>query len=135
MSWGESGDGPGQFKIPHCVRVDRYDRVWVCDRENNRIQIFDLGGKFLTERTGLQRPATIFFDPNEDVVYIAELDYQVSIYTLDGELLKQWGGGKSSDKPGEFLGCPHGIWMDSKGALYVSEIGVDGRLQKFVRQE
>lgn len=134
LSWGERGTGLGQFTLPHCVRVDRHDRVWVCDRENNRIQIFDLNGKFLTERTGLKRPATIFFDPKEDAVYIAELDYQVSIYTLDWELITQWGG-SPSDKPGEFLGCPHGIWMDSRGALYVSEVGVGGRLQKLVRQE
>jgi DNA-binding beta-propeller fold protein YncE len=135
FSWGEHGTGPGQFALPHCVRIDRYDRVWVCDRENNRIQIFDTDGNYLSERTGLKRPAAIYFDPDKDVVYIAELDYQVSIYTLDGELIAQWGGGRSSDKPGEFLGCPHGIWMDSRGALYVSEVGVEGRLQKFVRQE
>jgi len=134
LSWGERGAGPGQFALSHCVRVDKHDRVWVCDRENRRIQIFDTKGNFLTEWAGLQRPATIFFDPNEDVVYIAELDYQVSIYTLDGELITHWGGGQQSDKPGEFLGCPHGIWMDSHGDLYVSEVGVDGRLQKFMRQ-
>lgn len=134
-SWGMRGAGLGQFALPHCVRVDRYDRVWVCDRENNRIQIFDIEGNYLTQWTGLKRPATIFFDPHKDVVYIAELDYQVSIYSLEGNVITQWGGGRSSNKPGEFLGCPHGIWMDSGGALYISEVGVDGRLQKFVRQE
>ena len=134
-SWGERGAGLGQFALPHCVRVDRHDRVWVCDRENHRIQIFDIDGNYLSEWAGLKRPAAIFFDQNEDVVYIAELDYQVSIYTLGGELINRWGGGCPSDKPCEFLGYPHGIWMDSRGALYISEIGVDGRLQKFVRQE
>lgn len=134
-SWGERGAGLGQFALPHCVRVDRHDRVWVCDRENNRIQIFDIEGNYLTQWTGLKRPASIFFDPHKDVVYIAELDYQVSIYTLEGDMITQWGGGRSSNKPGEFLGCPHGIWMDSGGDLYISEVGVDGRLQKFVRQE
>jgi len=134
LSWGERGNGPGQFALPHSVRVDEYDRVWVCDRENRRIQIFDTDGNFLTEWTGLQRPATIFFDPNEDVVYVAELDYQVSIYTLDGKLITRWGGGRESDEPGEFLACPHGIWVDSHGDLYVSEVGVDGRLQKFVHR-
>jgi len=134
LSWGERGNGPGQFALPHSVRVDRHDRVWVCDRENGRIQIFDANGNFLAERTGLRRPSTVFFDPNEDAVYVAELDYQVSIYTLDGKLIARWGGGQESDRPGEFLACPHGIWVDSHGDLYVSEVGVDGRLQKFVRQ-
>ena len=134
LSWGERGDGPAQFALSHGVRVDKHDHVWVCDRENHRIQIFDTAGDFLTEWAGLRRPTTVFFDPIEDVVYIAELDYQVSIYTLAGELITQWGGGRESNKPGEFLGCPHGIWMDSHGDLYVSEVHVDGRLQKFARQ-
>jgi sugar lactone lactonase YvrE len=134
LSWGERGDGPGQFALSHCVRLDKHDRVWVCDRENGRIQIFDTDGNFLDQWTDLARPDTIFFDPKDNVVYIAEVDKQLSIYTLDGELITQWGGLRPSEKPGEFLGGPHGIWIDSQGDLYVSEVGVDGRLQKFVRQ-
>jgi sugar lactone lactonase YvrE len=132
-SWGERGSGPGQFALSHCVRVDRYDRVWVCDRENNRIQIFDPEGNFLTEWTGLLRPNTIYFDPHDEVVYIAELTQQVSLYTLNGELITRWGGARPSERPGEFLGGPHGIWMDSHGDLYVGEVLVEGRVQKFVR--
>lgn len=134
LSWGEWGDGPGQFALSHCVRLDRFDRVWNCDRENKRIQIFDTNGNFLTQWTDLPRPDTIYFDPHDDVVYIAEVDGQVSIYTLEGQLLSQWGGCQKSDKPGEFLAGPHGIWADSRGDLYVGEVGLDGRLQKFVRQ-
>lgn len=133
-SWGERGSGPGQFALSHCVRVDTYDRVWVCDRTNDRIQIFDTEGHFLEERTGLRKPDTIYFDPNEEVVYLAELEQQVSIYTLDGKLITQWGGGRKSEKPGEFRAYPHGIWMDSHGDLYVAEVQADGRLQKFIRQ-
>jgi len=134
LSWGERGSGPGQFALSHHVGVDRHDRVWVCDRENDRIQIFDTEGTFLSQWTGLLCPDTIYFDPNDDVVYLAELTHQVSIYTLDGELITQWGGAQKSETPGEFLGCPHGICMDSHGDLYVSEVQADGRLQKFVRQ-
>ena len=134
LSWGERGDGPGQFALPHCARVDKYDRVWVCDRSNGRIEIFDTDGNYIEERTGLRLPDAIFLDPNEDVVYVAELDYQVSIYTFDGELLAQWGGGQKSEVPGEFLSGPHGIWVDSGGDLYVSEVRADARLIKFARQ-
>jgi len=133
-SWGQRGSGPGQFNLSHCVRIDRGDRVWVCDRENSRIQIFDTDGKFLTEWTGLLRPDTVYFDPKDDVVYIAELQYQVSVYTLDGKPITKWGGAKKSERPGEFLGYPHGIWMDSEGSLYVGEVQVDGHIQKFARQ-
>lgn len=132
-SWGTWGSGAGQFELSHCVRLDKEDRVWVCDRTNNRIQIFDTEGNFSTQWTDLKHPDTIHFDPNDDVVYVAELDQQVSIFTLDGELLSQWGGGAPSDEPGEFKACPHGIWTDSRGDLYVGEVQVDDHLQKFVR--
>ena len=133
MSWGSWGSGPGQFGLSHCVRVDRYDRVWVCDREHNRIQFFDLDGNYLYEWGGLAHPDTIFFDPNEDMVYVAELDQQVSIFDFDHNLLSQWGGRQKSEVPGEFRACPHGIWTDSRGDLYVGEVQVNNRIQKFVR--
>lgn len=132
-SWGSWGDGPSQFGLSHCVRVDRYDRVWVCDRENNRIEFFDLEGNFTGEWTGLAHPDTIFFDVDEDVVYVAELDQQVSIFDFNHNLLAQWGGRQPSEKPGEFRACPHGIWVDSHGDLYVGEVQTDGHLQKFAR--
>lgn len=133
LSWGEYGTGPGQFELSHCVRIDRFDRVWVCDRTNDRIQIFDTEGNYLEERTGLLKPDTIYFDPNEDVVYVAELEQQVSVWTLDGELLSKWGGARRSNKPGEFAYCPHGIWADSRGDLYVGQVQGDAALQKFAR--
>ena len=115
------------------MRIDRHERVWVCDRENQRIQLFDLEGGFLEERHVPGKPDTVHFDPVEDIAYVAELEQQVGIYTLDGELVSSWGGGRRSDRPGEFAGCPHGIWMDSRGDLYVGEVQADARLQKFAR--
>ena len=47
--WGEPGSGPGQFQTPHSVCLDRYSRVYVCDRTNNRIQIFTTAGEFITQ--------------------------------------------------------------------------------------
>ncbi|MCS7225079.1 MAG: peptidyl-alpha-hydroxyglycine alpha-amidating lyase family protein [Armatimonadetes bacterium] len=133
QSWGAPGTGPGEFHLPHSVRVDPFSRVWVCDRENNRIQIFDTNGKFLEERKGLHKPCCLYIDGKEGVVYVAELERRVSVWTLDGQLITHWGGGKPSEKPGEFLGGPHGIWVDSEGSLYVSEVLTDERIQKFVR--
>jgi streptogramin lyase len=134
MSWGEWGTGPGQFNLSHAVRVDSQDRVWVCDRTNDRIQIFDTEGRFLTEWAGITKPDTLHFDPAGDVLYLAGLEQEVSVYSMDGELLTSWGGGRPSSKPGEFLACPHGIWSDSRGDLYVGQVQVDGQLQKFIRQ-
>jgi 6-phosphogluconolactonase (cycloisomerase 2 family) len=132
LSWGEHGDGPGQFEIPHCVRVDEEDHVWVCDRENDRIQIFDLEGNYLREWTGYNRPDTSFFH-SSGAVFIAELPQRVRIMAADGSLITEWGGGERSDQPGLFPGCPHGIWVDSRGDLYVGQVQADTPLQKYER--
>ena len=63
-----------------------------------------------------------------------ELDQRVTIMTLDGEVVSQWGNERGSEAPGEFLACPHGIWSDSRGDLYVGEVQADGQLHKYVRQ-
>ena len=132
-SWGKPGSGPGEFDLPHCVRVDPRNRVMVADRENNRIQFFTLDGEYIEEWGDLLQPDTIFID-DEDLVYIAELGQRVSIMTLDGELVSQWSSERGSTVPGEFLACPHGIWLDSHGDIYVGEVQADARLQKYIRQ-
>ena len=132
-SWGTPGTGPSEFDLPHCVRVDKDDRLLVCDRSNNRVQIFDTEGEYITQWTDLNHPDTIHID-EDDIVYIAEMDQRVSILTLNGDLLSRWGKGDRIDEPGEFAGCPHGIWTDSEGSIYVGEVQVNHRVQKFVRQ-
>ncbi|RKU20091.1 hypothetical protein C6501_00440 [Candidatus Poribacteria bacterium] len=132
-SWGKPGTGPGEFDLPHCVRVDPRNRVMVADRSNNRIQFFTLDGEYIEEWGDLLQPDTIFID-EDDLVYIAELDQRVTIMTLDGEVVSQWGSERGSTVPGEFLACPHGIWVDSHGDIYVGEVQADARLQKYIRQ-
>ena len=141
FSWGEPGDGPGQFAISHSVRLDAQDRVWICDRENNRVQIFDSNGNFLRAWDGLLRPNTIHFDPHKPVVYVAELGRRLSIFALDdegfpGPLLAQWADPQPSETPGFWRGGPHGIWTDAAGDLYVGEVelGVEGRMWKYARE-
>src|SRR5215831_17392626 len=46
-SWGEPGSGPGQFRLPHSIAIDRNDNIYVGDRSNHRVQVFDTEGKFL----------------------------------------------------------------------------------------
>jgi len=50
-SWGEPGDQPGQFNTPHSIAVDAHDNIYVADRGNRRIQVFDTDGKFLRQFT------------------------------------------------------------------------------------
>ena len=132
-SWGQPGTGPGEFDLPHCVRVDPRNRLMVADRENNRIQFFTLDGEYIEEWGDLLQPDTIYID-DDDLVYIAELGQRVTIMTLDGEVVSQWGSERGSTVPGEFFACPHGIWLDSQGDIYVGEVQADARLQKFIRQ-
>ena len=160
FSWGEPGSGPGQFHLPHGIGVDRAGRVFVADRENNRIQVFSAEGEFLQEWTDLARPCEAFIDA-EDNVYVAEVGFhagrfpgleippdgsggRASIFNRDGVLQARWGGGTNPCAPGDFF-APHDVWMDSQGDLYVSEVTMSGggnqglvppdchTLQKFVR--
>jgi DNA-binding beta-propeller fold protein YncE len=121
FSWGEPGTRPGQFRLPHSVFVDRRDRVWVVDRENSRIQIFDDRGNFLNQWTDhLIRPTDIFIDDNE-TVYVSELCNRVSIFSIDGRLITSWGNESHASNDPLFV-TPHAISVDSKGNLYIGEV-------------
>ncbi len=129
-SWGESGTGPGQFDLVHSVWIDSDYRVYICDRENNRIQLFDGEGEFLEEWPGYLRPDKLWFDRDE-TIYMAEVGHRVTILDRQNNVLSQWG--ERGDAPEQFVASPHGIWGDSRGDLYVSEVATDGQLKKFVR--
>ena len=130
-SWGEEGAGPGQFALPHCLRVDSRGRVLVLDRENRRLQIFDAEGVYLDEWPDLDGPNDLYID-RDDNVFIAEGNYRISVFNLDGRLLARWG--EQGEGQGQFADHPHGLWLDSRGDLYVAEVPfLDNRLQKFTR--
>ena len=129
LSWGRQGTGPGA--LLHNIWVDRNSRVFICDRENNRIQIFDAQGSYLEEWTDLRAPGDLWI--KDDVVYVIEQGEGsgVSIWTLDGELMTRWRGNEGAGK-GTLLGG-HGICVDSQGSIYVTEIGKGDRVSKFLR--
>ena len=126
FSWGEPGTGPGQFKLPHAVWIDRKGRLLITDRENDRVQVFDQNGKLLhIWPVKLVGPAVIYVDAN-DIVYIVEHNSgMLSVLTLDGERLAHWGDPA-------FRSC-HGIWGDSHGDLYVVRAGSWGRRRSIVK--
>lgn len=130
-SWGEEGTGPGQFALPHGLRVDSRGRILVLDRENRRMQIFDAEGTYIGEWPDLDGPNDLYID-SDDKVYMAEGNYRISVFDLDGELLARWG--EQGEAPGQFANGPHGLWLDSQGDLYVAEVPfLDNRLQKFTQ--
>jgi len=137
QSWGVSGTGPGQFHLPHGIAVATDGRVFVCDRENDRIQIFSPDGEYLGEWTDTQRPTHLVFDA-QGRAYVSELWWhqgqtsqrhgpiqdarygRVSVYDKDGRVLARWGSAEAC-APGSFA-APHGLAVDSSRAIYVSEV-------------
>ena len=70
-AWGHKGTGPGEFQTPHGLAMDSAGRLYVADRENDRLQIFDQDGKFIAEWKQFGRPSGVFIDKN-DMIYVAD---------------------------------------------------------------
>jgi sugar lactone lactonase YvrE len=137
QSWGEPGTEPGQFNLPHSVWAHTDGRVFVCDRENDRVQVFGPTGELLTIWTNCTRPGDLYID-GDGTVYLGEMDWQagtpwlwggsmpenrpaqLSIRDLDGNILTRWGTAERC-APGSFV-SPHGLWVDSQGSIYVGEV-------------
>jgi hypothetical protein len=71
MAWGKEGIGPGEFNNPHSLAMDSKGRLFVADRGNNRVQIFDQDGNFLEEWRQFGRPSGVFIDKH-DILYVAD---------------------------------------------------------------
>jgi sugar lactone lactonase YvrE len=75
MSWGEPGSGPGQFRLPHGIRVTPDGTVYVGDRMNSRIQVFSSTGEYITEWNDVYQPNDFLLD-SEGRMYVAEIGYR-----------------------------------------------------------
>ena len=134
LSWGESGTGPGQFNIAHNIATDKDGWVYVADRENQRMQVFDRNGKFETQWINMAKPCGLFIDQSSELVYVGELGVaigpnsqayglgpRVSIMDTKGNTLARLGDGPEGINPGQFT-APHGVCVDSHGDIYVGEV-------------
>ncbi len=129
--WGHKGTGDSEFNLVHDVVLDRANRVYVADRLNERIQIFDDKGKFLAKWTGIGAPWGLDYSPKDSTIYMADgVNNRVIQLNLDGEILGVLGS--YGHVPGKF-DYAHSIAVDSTGAVYVAEIR-NWRVQKFVRR-
>jgi DNA-binding beta-propeller fold protein YncE len=163
FSWGEPGDGPGQFNLPHGIAIDREGLVYIADRENSRIQVFTPDGGYLAQWTDVARPMQVVVD-GHDRVFAAEVGWRagvfpwqtppgpdaagarVSVFDRTGRLLARWGEQGDPCAVGNFF-APHDLWIDSRGDLYVGEVVMSAggnrglvrpdchSLQKFVRKD
>jgi DNA-binding beta-propeller fold protein YncE len=128
--WGTYGTGDGQFNLPHSVTVDSKGLVYVADRSNLRVQVFDPSGKFLAKWTDVGDPWGVYYVAKENAIYMCDGLYcRISKLSLEGKVLgvlSSWG-----KAPGR-LDFAHEIAVDSEGSIYVAEIK-NLRVQKWVR--
>jgi DNA-binding beta-propeller fold protein YncE len=123
-SWGEPGTGPGQFAIVHFIAIDDRDQVYIADRENHRIQVFDNEGAFMAEWTGFDMPSDLAF--GRDAIYVGGRD-GLSIWTCNRELVIRW----HADEPAAGTFNIHGIWLDAEENIYLAHF--DRAVSKLTR--
>jgi len=149
--WGEAGNKPGQFALPHAIVADSRNRLYVADRENARIQVFDPGGKLLHVWANTVTPWGLYLT-NKDELWVCgsspvtgakpgewavlpPLDQVVMKLNLKGETLLRVPLHKTASPPGQpgEVDWVHGIAVDSNGNLYLGDIQGQ-RVQKFTRR-
>jgi hypothetical protein len=137
FSWGEPGTDPGQFNLVHNIACDDEGWVYVADRENHRVQVFDSNGKYETQWHNLMRPCGLFVTRGrEPIAVIGELGPEtvasltkgvpnlgprLSVVSAKGEMLAHLGTEPIGEGLGQFI-APHGIALDSRGDIYVAEV-------------
>ena len=125
LGWGMKGSGPGQFDLPHSIAIDG-DLVYVGDRENARIQIFDLNGRYLHERK-LGHPYGLFIAPDHFIYMSDAIAGRILKISRDGKVVGVLDG-PAPDKGRHF--DPHSLTVDKDGSIFTAEV-MPWRVQKF----
>ncbi len=138
FEWGTKGSEPGQFVLPHGITLDALGRVYVCDRTNSRIQIFDGNGAFLQQWKGTQigRPYGIGTGPEGHLFLVdggdpaQKIEERGKIVELDrmGTVIDSFSGPGLA--PG-LIQLGHDLAVGPDGAVYVAE-ATGQKVQKFV---
>ena len=133
--WGGHGRGPGQFEMPHCLALDSKGRLYVGDRDNNRIQIFTQDGKLLGQLTQFGRPSGIAIDKN-DVLYVTDSESRdapgyghhpgwkrgIRIGSLKDGIVTDFIPDTAPNPDSNTTSGGEGIWADGKGAVYSAQV-------------
>lgn len=126
MAFGSRGSGPGQFSLVHCVAVDARGRIYVADRNNSRVQVFDAAGAFL-DQWPVRRPNHLVITADQFLWLSDGAANRFAKFDLQGKLQTYWG--MSGSTPGA-MDNPHKFSVDSDGNLYVADYA-NNRVQKF----
>jgi DNA-binding beta-propeller fold protein YncE len=140
-TWGKKGSAPGDIDIPHTLAMDSRGRLFLGDRQNNRIQIFDQNGTFLDQWSQFSRPSGIFIDKN-DTIYVADSESESVSKNHDGWKRGIRIGRVSDGVVTGFIPDPvdkttgtsaaEGVAADPAGNIYGAEVGPK-RLMKYVK--
>ena len=125
LEWGIRGTAPGEFHTPHVITLGRDGLLYVSDRENDRVQVFDDQGRLQAEWPGLHSVDGLHAAPDGRIYGAAGLDNAIVEFDAAGRPAQVWA------EPGFFC-YPHGITVDSAGAIYAAEIA-GNRVLKLVR--
>jgi hypothetical protein len=135
-SWGEPGTDPGQFNIVHNIVTDPEGWVYVADRENHRVQVFDGNGKYETQWVNMHRPCALYCCRGKKPQFVIgelgpgmtvnrnhpSIGPRLSFVDAEGKLIARLGGENGPGlEPGKFI-APHGLALDSRGDIYVGEV-------------
>lgn len=135
--WGRKGSGPGEFNLPHSIAIDPMGRLYVADRGNARVQLFDSTGRFLGEwrDSTLGRPWAVRVAPDGSVYLVDGGDQhpperaRIFKLTRDGKVVAAFGAFGNYD--GQLV-WPHCLAIAPSGAVYVGDVSIGRRAQKFV---
>ncbi|HVA95122.1 MAG TPA: peptidyl-alpha-hydroxyglycine alpha-amidating lyase family protein [Candidatus Dormibacteraeota bacterium] len=138
-AWGKKGSAPGEFNEPHAIAMDSKGRIYVADRGNNRIQIFDQDGKFLKQWTQFGRPSGIFID-RKGLIYVTDnTDTRLPEWKKGIRIGKIKDGVVTAFIPEPVQHVKSGptgmesVTVDARGNIYVSDVG-RRMIVKYVKQ-
>lgn len=123
-TWGEPGEGPGQFSTPHALCFDKEGRILVTDRENNRVQIFNQEGHYIGQIGHLYHPMDIAVD-TEGFIYVTDQTPRLSKFSPEGKLIGR------CRTMGTYA---HGLDVDPEGNIYLAEM-LPSNVTKLIKVE
>jgi peptidylamidoglycolate lyase len=141
LEWGTKGTGPGQFDLPHGITLDASGKVYVADRSNARVEVFDSNGKYLAEwkSTELGRPWAVrvaadgylYVVDGGDLATVPPDRARVLVVDLKGKVVDSLG--RFGNYDGQFV-WPHDVAISKDGTVYVGDVLTGMRVQKFIKR-
>jgi hypothetical protein len=139
-SWSKKGAGPGELDTPHALAMDSQGRLFVADRNNNRVQIFDQDGNYIADWKQFGRPSGVYI--RNDVIYVADSESEISPGRNVGWKRGMRIGNARTGEVTAFIPDPvekvnttsaaEGVAVDAQGNVFGAEVGPH-RLMKYVK--